>query len=166
MRDVSQDILAWLGWEVCTSWLLNTSFGGLSADLVKGKLDSYVKMLHLCSLVREMMLWCLGLPETTPVESLTWDPSKEFAVKRSRFFFRNIHTQSPIEAADVFDQSDFKPLITMPGNRVPVGPFLRVRHELKYDMLHLGCSTCLPVCSMILTFSMVPTALGLSVGFR
>ena len=69
-----------------------------------------------------------------------------FTVKRARYFFRNIHTNSTIPTVDIFEHSDYKPLINLKGRRLPVGPFLRVRHELKRGMLQLSWIQYTPTC--------------------
>ena len=98
------------------------------------------------SLHKDLILWCLGLPIDTTPESLTWDPSEAFTVKRARYFFRNIHTSHTIAACDIFEHSDYKPLVNLKGRRLPVGPFLRVRQELKRGMLQLSWLQYTPTC--------------------
>ena len=100
-----------------------------------------MKTLH-----KDLILWCLGLPSDTTPESLMWDPSEVFTVKRARYFFRNIHTSHAIPSIDIFEHSDYKPLINLKGRRLPVGPFLRVRHELKRGMLQLSWLQYTPTC--------------------
>ena len=95
---------------------------------------------------KDLILWCLGLPNDTTSESLTWDPSEAFTVKRARYFFRNIHTSHTIAASDIFEHSDYKPLVNLKGRRLPVGSFLRVRHELKRGMLQLSWLQYTPTC--------------------
>ena len=57
-----------------------------------------------------------------------------------------VDTQSAVQSVDIFEESDFKPLINMQGTRVPVGPFLRVCDELKHGMVHLSWLQYTPTC--------------------
>ena len=57
-----------------------------------------------------------------------------------------IYTHSASPTVDIFEHSDYKPLINLKGRRLPVGPFLRVRHELKRGMLQLSWIQYTPTC--------------------
>ena len=117
-------------------WWFVLRFG----NLVVKQLNTFVKMQAPCShCTGKMILWCLGLPEDTTPADLTWDPSALYSVKRARYFFQKTFPLIAIFLQSTFfAHSDFKPLINLKGLRVPVGPFLRVRHELKRGMLHLS----------------------------
>ena len=52
----------------------------------------------------------------------------------------------PFQPLTFFEHSDYKPLINLKGRRLPVGPFLRVRHELKRGMLQLSWLQYTPTC--------------------
>ena len=71
-----------------------------------------------------------------------------FPVKRTRYFFRNIDTQAEIQHKDVFAQSDFKPLQTVSGQVIPVGPLLRVQRVYPGEVLHLSWIQYTPTCML------------------
>ena len=121
-------------------WWLETRFGSGAVKYICENAGS-MQPLHM-----KVILWCLGLSEDTPPATLTRDPSVLFSVKRARYFFRNINAQSVIPSTDIFEHSDFKPLINLKGARLPVGPFLRVREELKRGMLRLSWLQYVPTC--------------------
>ena len=104
---------------------------------------------------KSFFLWSLGLPTNTDKKKLIWDPSSVFPVKRTRYFFRNIDTQAEIQRIDVFAQSDFKPLQTVSGQVIPVGPLLRVQRVYPGEIMHLSwIQYCIHIlaCCMITPF--------------
>ena len=97
---------------------------------------------------KSFFLWSLGLPLATDRKKLIWDPSTVFPVKRTRYFFRNIESQAEIPQVDVFAQSDFKPLQTVSGQIIPVGPLLRVQRVYPGEIMHLSWIQYTPTCML------------------
>ena len=97
---------------------------------------------------KSFFLWSLGLPLATDRKKLIWDPSTVFPVKRTRYFFRNIESHTEISQVDVFAQSDFKPLQTVSGQIIPVGPLLRVQRVYPGEIMHLSWIQYTPTCML------------------
>ena len=125
-----------------TIWWLTSKFGKDSVRFLCENAGS-MQEKH-----KSFFLWSLGLPLATDRKKLIWDPSTVFPVKRTRYFFRNIESHTEISQVDVFAQSDFKPLQTVSGQIIPVGPLLRVQRVYPGEIMHLSWIQYTPTCML------------------